>query len=262
MASRVGSTSVPTMVQRVPSRDACHVEPVSARIAASRVVTADGVVGPAVVIVESGAIVRCEPAPSTADVPDRTLVPGFIDLQVNGVDDIDVASARDGDWDDLDRLLLAQGVTAWCPTLVTAPLDSYDAPLVRIAGAAARPRGARPVILGAHLEGPFLGGAPGAHRREHLVPIDLDWLAALPDIVRIVTLAPELPGALDAIELLTARGVVVSLGHSTATFEQATAAIAAGARLTTHLFNGMGALHHREPGLIGAALSDDRVAAS
>src|SRR5205823_14427158 len=104
----------------------------------------------------------------------------------------------------------------------------------------ARPAAGRPAILGAHLEGPFLGGAPGAHRREHLADIDLDWLAALPDIVRIVTLAPELAGALEAIELLTGRGIVVSLGHSTATFEQVSAALAAGARLTTHLFNGTG----------------------
>ena len=181
---------------------------------------------------------------------------------MNGIGDIDVASAAGDDWDELDRRLLAQGVTAWCPTLVTAPLDSYATPLRRIADAAARPGAGRPAILGAHLEGPFLGGAPGAHRREHLVPIDLEWLAALPEIVRIVTLAPELPGALEAIELLTARGIVVSLGHSTASFEQATAGVAAGARLTTHLFNGMGPLHHREPGLVGAALSDDRVTAS
>ena len=193
---------------------------------------------------------------------DLVVAPGFVDLQVNGIGDTDVASARDGDWDEFDRRLLAQGVTAWCPTLVTSPLDSYAAKLDRIAEAAARPVVGRPAILGAHLEGPFLGGAPGAHRREHLAAIDLDWLAALPDIVRIVTLAPELPGALDAIRVLTEKGVIVSIGHSTATYEQAVAAIDAGARLATHLFNGMGPLHHRDPGIVGAILSDDRVSAS
>jgi N-acetylglucosamine-6-phosphate deacetylase len=116
--------------------------------------------------------------------------------------------------------------------------------------------------VGAHLEGPFLGGAPGAHLTEFLQPPRLDWLAALPDVVRVVTLAPEAERALDAIRLLAGRGVLVSLGHSTASYEQALAGIDAGARLVTHCFNGMGPLHHREPGLIGAALTDDRVAVS
>jgi N-acetylglucosamine-6-phosphate deacetylase len=162
----------------------------------------------------------------------------------------------------MDDLLLAQGVTGWCPTLVTAPLDRYARPLARIAEAAADRRPGRPAILGAHLEGPFLGGAPGAHRREHLVPVDLDWLAALPPIVKVVTLAPELDRATDAIRLLRDRHVLVSLGHSTATLEQTKAAADAGARLVTHLFNGMGPLHHRRPGLLGGALADDRLTPS
>src|SRR5207248_724139 len=106
-------------------------------------------------------------------------------------------------------------------------------------------------ILGAHLEGPFLGGAPGAHRRELLREAQPDWLAALldgePGVVRIVTLAPEADRALAATRLLASRGIVVSIGHSTATFREADAAAAAGARLVTHLFNGMSPLHHREP---------------
>jgi N-acetylglucosamine-6-phosphate deacetylase len=182
---------------------------------------------------------------------------------VNGVGSIDVAHARDDDWDELDALLLAQGVTTWCPTLVSAPLDRFDAPLERIAAAAARAdERIRPDIAGAHLEGPFLGGAPGAHPVELLQPPNLDWLATMPDVVRVVTLAPEAARALDAIRLLCDRRVLVSLGHSTASYEQARAAIDAGARLVTHCFNGMGQLHHREPGLVGAALTDDRVAVS
>jgi N-acetylglucosamine-6-phosphate deacetylase len=95
-----------------------------------------------------------------------------------------------------------------------------------------------------------------------LQPPDLAWLARLPDIVRVVTLAPEVERALEAIRLLSARGVLVALGHSTATYEETLAATDAGARLVTHCFNGMGALHHRTPGLIGAALTDDRLAVS
>jgi N-acetylglucosamine-6-phosphate deacetylase len=172
-----------------------------------------------------------------------------------------VASARDADWDSLDAALVAQGVTTWCPTLVTGPLDRYQRPLERIAAAAARP-GARPAIAGAHLEGPFLGGAPGAHPREHLVPIDLAWLEALPPIVRVVTLAPELEGAVEAIRVLGERGVVVALGHSRPRLDQVRAAVAAGATLVTHLFNGMSGLHHRDPGLVNVALVDDRLSVS
>jgi N-acetylglucosamine-6-phosphate deacetylase len=231
------------------------------RLAAARVVFGDQLVGPAAITVEDGTIVACETLSTTVGLPDRTIVPGFVDLQVNGIDDIDVARARDADWDRLDELLLAQGVTAWCPTLVTAPLDRFDGPLARISEAAAREQSRRPTIVGAHLEGPFLGGAPGAHPVDLIRAPDLDWLAALPPIVTLVTLAPEQPGAIDAIAALRRAGIHVSIGHSTATYEAAGAAAAAGATLATHCFNGMGALHHREPGLIGRALTDDRITA-
>jgi N-acetylglucosamine-6-phosphate deacetylase len=88
------------------------------------------------------------------------------------------------------------------------------------------------------------------------------WIEALPDIVRLVTLAPELEGTAKVVTLLRERGVTVALGHSTASYEQTGAAVEAGAELVTHCFNGMGPLHHREPGLLGAALSDDRLAVS
>lgn len=228
-------------------------------LTAGRVITPEGAVSPGTVVIEDGRIAAVEPGPS--DAPDVTLAPGFIDLQVNGIGAVNVSDAAGADWDELDQRLLAQGVTAWCPTLVTAPLDSYAEPLARITGAAVR-SGAVPAILGAHLEGPFLGGAPGAHRRDLLRPFDAAWLASMPAIVRLVTLAPELDGVGPVIEALRERGVVVSLGHSAASFEQATTAAGCGASLVTHLFNGMGGLHHRVPGLLGAALTDDRLAVS
>jgi N-acetylglucosamine-6-phosphate deacetylase len=228
-------------------------------IAAARVVTAEGVIAPGAVEIDGGRIVAVGPGPEGA--ADRTLAPGFVDLQVNGMGAVDVAAADGGGWDELDGRLVASGVTAWCPTLVTAPLDAYGAPLERIATAASR-GGAVPAILGAHLEGPFLGGAPGAHRRDHIRGVDLDWLAALPDTVRLVTLAPEVDGAADATRALADRGVTVALGHSAASYDDAVAAADAGATLVTHLFNGMAAMHQREPGLPGAALTDDRLAVS
>ena len=219
-------------------------------LSASTVVTPTGLLEPGEVVVEDGVIAEVRAAPAGDRVPRRVLTPGFLDLQVNGHDDVNCATADGADWDRMDALLVAQGVTGWCPTLITAPLDRFTAPLARIADAAARPPApGRPCILGAHLEGPFLGGAPGAHPRQHLVPLDLEWLAALPSIVKVVTLAPELAGAPEAVRLLVDRGVLVSLGHSTAGLAESLAATDAGARLVTHLFNGMAPLHHREPGL-------------
>jgi N-acetylglucosamine-6-phosphate deacetylase len=228
-------------------------------LAAQHVVTPSRVLSPGVVEVDDGRIIHV--GPTKGAVPDRVLAPGLVDLQVNGIDDVDVASAEGSDWERLDQLLAAQGVTTWCPTLVTAPLDRYAAPLDRIAEAATRP-GPRPAIAGAHLEGPFLGGRPGAHPPALIIPPDRDWLDALPPIVVLVTVAPEPAGAEAAIASLSGRGVLVSLGHSAATIDQAVAGIDAGARLVTHGFNGMTGLDHRAPGMVGALLTDDRVAVS
>ena len=206
--------------------------------------------------VDGARISAVRPCP---DAPSRPLVPGFVDLQCNGMEDLDVATASGRDWDRLDRLLLQGGVTTWCPTLVTAPPETYGPRLRCIAAAAARPPAGRPHMAGAHLEGPFLGGRPGAHPVGLLRPIDHDWLAALPPVVRLVTLAPELAGAQRAIAALVGRGVVVSLGHGAPTVEQVLAAVDAGAAMVTHLFNGMPPFHHRDPGLAGVALTDDRL---
>ena len=195
------------------------------------------------------------------------LVPGFVDLQVNGVGDADFATADPGVWRTALQRLAAAGVTTCCPTLVSAPLDAYGAPLAvasSFAGHGGTTVGAE--VVGVHLEGPFLGGAPGAHPVDLLRPADVGWLASLldahPGLVRIVTLAPEADPGGDAVRFLAGRGVVVALGHTSATYDRARAAADGGARLVTHLFNGMAPLHHRAPGLAGAALDDDRLTAS
>ena len=185
-----------------------------------------------------------------AEPPDRTLAPGRIDLLVNGQGQWDVGS---GALAALGAALAAAGTTSWCPTLTSRPLPDYAAWF------AANP-GAAPGELGVHLEGPFLSPhRAGAHRVEVLQAPDLAFLTALPARVRLVTLAPELPGALDAVAALRARGVTVALGHSDAGYDEAVAAADAGARLVTHVFNAMAPLHHRAPGLAGAALADDRL---
>ncbi len=242
-----------------PGADAGGAAPRTVLTAAT-VLTTGGPVDRAEVVIEGGLIVEVRSA--RGPVPDVVLAPGFVDLQVNGIGAVDVATAAGPDWAVLDTALLAQGVTTWCPTLVSAPLDALEAALAVIAEASRRPARARPDIAGAHLEGPYLA-VPGAHRRQFVHDrVDGRWLESLADLVRIVTIAPELPGALDAVGDLSDQGVLVSLGHSACTAELAHAATDAGARLVTHLGNAMGPLHHRAPGLLGAALADDRLSVS
>ncbi|MEX1105424.1 MAG: amidohydrolase family protein [Ilumatobacteraceae bacterium] len=227
---------------------------------ADLVMTADGLVGPAAVHIDDGTIAAIEPHRGATDV--HLLSAGFIDIQVNGIDDVDVATADGADWDRLDALLIAQGTTTWCPTLVTQRLDRFDAALVRIATAMQRDAGGRPSIAGAHLEGPFLGGAPGAHRPELIIPVDLDWLGSLPQHVAMVTLGAEQPDATRAASLLRDRGILVSIGHSAATHDEVVAVFDAGAAMVTHLFNGMTGLHHRTPGVAASALAHPTACAS
>lgn len=224
----------------------------------ARVWTGHEWLGPTRVVMQRGLISALEPL---EDAPPVVVAPGFVDLQVNGIAACDVATADGDDWALLDHHLLRQGTTAWCPTLVTGRLDRYAAALDRVRTAMHRPATRRPTIVGVHLEGPFLGDAPGAHRREYLRPIDLDWLSALPDHVRLVTLSPELPHVTDAVAALRHRGCVVSLGHTRATAHHFEQAVRAGATMVTHLFNGMSGVHHRDDGVALAALTDQRVVA-
>jgi N-acetylglucosamine-6-phosphate deacetylase len=195
------------------------------------------------------------------DVPiyDAAFVsPGFIDLQVNGGFGVEV-----GDDPEAVRILARRlpetGVTAFFPTIVTAPADFYPKAIAAFEAARDTP-GARP--LGLHMEGPFLSPERhGAHRRdliEHADPRLIDLFLSS-DAVRLVTLAPERPGMLKMIHRLTEAGVLVSLGHTDARYGQFIAGVDAGARMATHLYNAMSAFGHREPGAIGAALADERV---
>jgi N-acetylglucosamine-6-phosphate deacetylase len=222
---------------------------------------------PGWVAIDDGVIVEVasgDPPAAAVDLGAALLAPGFVDIQVNGVGDVDFGSADGEDWRRAGRAQLAEGVTAYCPTFVSAPLDDYSPALTRARAARLDAEDQRlPSILGVHLEGPFLGGAPGAHAIELLRSVDSEWLRrtldAFPDLVALVTLAPEADTDFAGTRLLCARGVRVALGHSTASYEQSLAAVEAGARLVTHLFNAMGTLHQREPGLVGAALDDGRL---
>ena len=203
------------------------------------------------------------PCPDGADVIDATglsIVPGFIEMQLNGAFGDDFTARPDTIWRVAERMP-RYGVTSFLPTVITAPMGQVTkAQQVLRDGRPAGFRGAEP--LGLHLEGPFLNPQKkGAHNPVHIqAPTHdavADWSPATG--VRLVTMAPEVPGALEVIRTLAGRGVLVSAGHSMATFEQATAGFDAGIRYGTHLFNAMPAIAHRDPGLPGALLTDDRV---
>ncbi len=194
---------------------------------------------------------------------DDYILPGFIDLQVNGSHGVDVMAAAPGALAVLARHLAKEGTTAWLPTAVTAPLERIErvhgAVADAMAAQASDPKASEGAarMLGMHLEGPFISPHRlGAHPPLNLEPHGeaLDRAAALAEL-RLLTLAPELPGALDAIGRLVSRGVAVSMGHTDATLEQARAGIDAGARMFTHLYNAMRPLGHRDPGVIAAALA-------
>lgn len=205
------------------------------------------------------AVGPADAAPADARALDATgllVAPGFIDLQLNGGFDHDFTETPSALWE-VGARLPATGVTAFLPTIITAPEER-----VARAQAALRQRppgylGAEP--LGLHLEGPWLNPEQrGAHPPAFLRPPDLNLAAEwTPERgVRLVTLAPELPGALPLIRALAGRGVVVGAGHSRATCAEMRAAFDAGLRYGTHLFNAMRPLHHREPGIVGALLAE------
>jgi N-acetylglucosamine-6-phosphate deacetylase len=189
------------------------------------------------------------------------VAPGFVDVHVHGWGGHDAMGDRTA-LDGMARRLLRRGVTAFLPTAVTAPLDD----LVAFAGRvrewlpSAPPDGAEP--LGFNLEGPFLAHARrGAHDPRHLIsPAEAPQasLEAVVDELRLITVAPELSGALELIRWLRRRGVAASIGHSDASADEARAGFAAGAVSTTHLFNAMGGVDHRAPGVAVAALLEDQ----
>lgn len=221
--------------------------------------------GSVVVDVRDGRIATIEPVaddapapPGALGGPEATLAPGLIDLQVNGAFGHDFADPA-ADVARISRGLPASGVTAYLACIVTSPVERYGPCLDHLAAAMTTPvDGAR--LLGAHLEGPFLSlRRAGTHTKEWLIPPSMAladaWLERGP--VRLVTLAPELPGAVDLVHHLVSRGIAVAIGHTDATWAEAAAAAAAGARLGTHLFNAMRPLHHREPGAVGFLLASD-----
>ena len=202
---------------------------------------------------------------SDGDLPEKVIdvdliAPGLIDLQVNGGFGVEVTPNPD-DIDLISRESLKTGVTAWLPTVVTSAEDSY-APFFEGWNKYNSAAGAVP--LGYHLEGPFITlEKKGAHNPDFIQAANEElfqyWLAQ--DSIKLVTLSPEREHGSRRIREMVERGILVSLGHTNATYEDFVAGIDAGARKATHLFNAMTSIHHRAPGAMVATLVDDRVTA-
>jgi N-acetylglucosamine-6-phosphate deacetylase len=206
------------------------------------------------------------------DFADGVLAPGFVDIHMHGGAGLDVMQTSAAELPRLGRFLAGHGVTGYLPTTVAAPLDQTCDALERLADAIEAAQssvpgnGVQALPLGIHLEGPFLSHKRrGVHPPEYLVAptvevFDRLWQAARGH-VRMMTIAPEVPGAMEVISEAARRNVCVSIGHSDAEFPVAQSAVKAGARHATHTFNAMRPLDHRDPGIIAEVLTDSQISA-
>ena len=215
-------------------------------------------------VLTDGAVIAWAGQGSPPQRPDEEIVladgellaPGFIDLQVNGFGGRDAAEGRDA-IAAISAALPATGVTAFLPTLISSPVAAG----AEFAGAVATAEALGARVLGAHIEGPFINPSfRGAHDRNLLAAPTAEQVEVIARArPRLVTLAPELPGALEAIARLRRQGVVVSAGHTGADFEQGRKAIDAGVRFGTHIFNAMPPVHHRRPVTVGLIADGEHV---
>ncbi|MGD0245174.1 MAG: N-acetylglucosamine-6-phosphate deacetylase [Streptosporangiaceae bacterium] len=237
-------------------------------LAGGRVVTPGGVLSPGWIRL-AGSLIEAvgpgeppEPSPAGLGVTDlrgRSVLPGFVDMHVHGGGGTSFTEGSAGDARRAAEFHRRHGSTTIVASLVTAPLAELEARAAMLAGLARDG-----VIAGIHLEGPFLAAARcGAQDPRHMIAPDTGAFAALHAAaegqLRVITLAPELPGATSLIEAAVRAGVIAAVGHTDATADITAAAVDAGATHATHLFNGMRPLHHREPGPVGALLDRDEV---
>ena len=202
---------------------------------------------------DDGVVSRIVPFDGVADY--AYVVPGFVDVQMNGFDKWDVAGSSVEEMMALDEALANHGTTSWLATIVSGPLTKMSESISQIIAAMPHMRG----CIGIHVEGPFLGQSPGAHDTRFIIDADIEWIQQLPPEVRLVTIAAENRNAKEAIATLTAQGIVVSLGHSQPNEEQCVDAVHNGAKMVTHLFNGMSGVHHRNYGLALEALTNGKL---
>jgi len=212
--------------------------------------------------VSDGKIVPPGKADKEVDLQGQILAPGFIDLQLNGAFGKDFSSDVEI-VDEVAKELPRYGVTSFLPTLVSCSGEQYREIIPTLMP---QKRSQSAEVLGVHLEGPFISsGRRGMHPQKHICPIEQGAEKALEmaygdlDGVKMVTLAPEIPGSAAVTKVLAKQGIVVAAGHTAATRVQLRECMGTGLTMVTHLFNGMRAFHHRHPGVVGTALSNDNL---
>lgn len=195
------------------------------------------------------------------DAKGHYVAPGLVDMHIHGYLGADVSDGDRAGIETMAKGIIENGVTAWCPTTMTVSKQEIETAFdtVRAVKDSGEYYGAR--ILGVNSEGPFINPSKkGAQAEEHILRPDAEFIKKHRDVVKLFTVAPEVDGALECISTVAEEtDVLVSMGHTNATFEEAQAGIAHGVHHTTHLFNAMTALSHRSPGVVGAALADDAV---
>lgn len=197
------------------------------------------------------------------EAQNKFIVPGYIDIHVHGGGGSDV---MDGEYEAIKQVATTHsrfGTTAFLPTTMTMTKDKIIKSLKSIHEARLKGTGTAE-ILGIHLEGPYINPEKkGAQKEEDIKKVSveefLEFNQASGNLIRLVTIAPEMPGAIDFIRWLHQQGIIVSVGHSNATYKQVQEGIQAGLSHVTHIFNAMRGLHHREPGVVGAALSSPKL---
>lgn len=247
---------------------------------ASRILTPEEELTDSVIIVEDGRIaglghrdeMRVPAGAADYVASGMTVVPGFVDVHIHGAGGHDVMEGTDRALDRVTSTVARHGTTSIVATTVTAPIEDTCRSLESIAAyirkheAPEDTGSAAAEILGIHLEGPFISKAKrGVHPPESIAEPSVETLrkllAAADGLVKIVTVAPELPGAIELIEAVVAAKIVAALGHTDANYDQARAGIQAGARHAVHAYNAMRPFEHRDPGIMGAILTDPEVTA-
>jgi len=199
--------------------------------------------------------------PQTAADPaaneDVLIIPGFIDLHVHGGGGVDVMDSGEP-FEALARMHAGHGTTALLATTMTAPREEIDAVLAQLGRYISQPRplsSAR--VLGVHLEGPYINRGRLGSQPDFAIAANLDQLESQCSLapLKVVTLAPEIPGHIELVRFLTGKGIRVQIGHTLATYEEGMQALESGASGFTHLFNAMTPLNHRAPGIVGAAFA-------
>ncbi|MFC5406988.1 N-acetylglucosamine-6-phosphate deacetylase [Cohnella soli] len=246
----------------------------SIRIVGARIVTPEGIVEGGVLLVKDGVIAHIGSGADdsatagdveTIDAAGQWLLPGFIDVHVHGGAGHDFMDAEAAGIREITKFHAANGTTSMLATTLTAPREELTAVIDRVSQYMSEPM-PYAQLIGVHLEGPFVNVKwKGAQNPAYIVPPQPEWLeewvSRFPGIIKIQTLAPENEGALDYIEKLADNGIVPSAGHTDATYDQIIAAADRGLRHAVHTFNAMTPLHHRNPGTVGAVLTDDRIVA-